>query len=424
MENNFMIALIDCNNFYVSCERVFNPKLNGKPVIVLSNNDGCCVARSSEAKALGIKMAQPMFELKDIIKKHNVQWLSSNYSLYASMSQRVMNCIQIHCPNIEIYSIDEAFVDLSGMTSIEAFIFAKNLRHTVTQWTGIPVCVGMGPTKTLAKMANVLAKKITDIGVFSLSDEKQRHEIFHTFQARDIWGIGRKTTAKLNDLEIYTIKELIQQPAEWIRKQFGLGLAKTVCELQGTACIVLDDMKSKKTITSSRSFSRPVTQLHELSEALSTYTGIAAQKCRAQRGLAQGICVYITTSRFKEKMDYYSKQKTVMLSAPSQDTQVLTSYALILLKTMFRLGFLYTKCGIILLDIVPETFHQSDIFAVNSPKKNGTIMQTLDNINRKYGKSTIHLAAEGFKKEWLARSNKKSPNYTTQWNELAMVKLR
>lgn len=417
-----MIALIDCNNFYVSCERVFNPKLRNKPVVVLSNNDGCVVARSAEVKLLGVRMAQPMFEIKELIKKHNIQWQSSNYSLYASMSGRVMSCIQEHSPNIEIYSIDEAFVDLSGMTSAEAFVFAKKLRHTVTQWTGIPVCVGIGPTKTLAKMANVLAKKITDIGVFSLHCEQQRQEIFQTFLARDIWGIGRKTTAKLNDLDILTVQELIKQPAEWIRKQFGLGLAKTVRELQGTACIHLDDMKSKKAISSSRSFSRPVASLDELSEALSTYVGIAAQKCRAQRGLAQGLCVYITTSRFKEKIDYYSKQKTWMLATPSQDTQVLTRYALELLKTMFRPGFLYSKCGVALWDIVPETYYQEDIFAVNTPNKNNSVMQVLDNINRKYGKSTIHLAAEGFGKEWLARSHKKSPNYTTQWNELAVVR--
>lgn len=418
-----MIALIDCNNFYVSCERVFNPKLCNKPVVVLSNNDGCVVARSAEVKVLGVRMAQPMFEIKDLIKKHNIQWLSSNYSLYASMSGRVMSCIQEHSPNIEIYSIDEAFVDLSGMTSAEAFVFAKKLRHTVTQWTGIPVCVGIGPTKTLAKMANVLAKKITDIGVFSLHCEQQRQEIFQTFLARDIWGIGRKTTAKLNDLGIFTVHELIHQPAEWIRQQLGLGMAKTVRELQGTACIVLDDMKSKKAISSSRSFSRPVTSLNELSEALSTYVGIAAQKCRAQRGLAQGICVYITTSRFKDKKAYYSKQKTLMLTTPSQDTQVLTAYALALLKTMFQPRFLYSKCGVALWDIVPETYYQADILAVNTPKKNNSVMQALDNINRKYGKSTIHLAAEGFKKEWLARSNKKSPNYTTQWSELVVAKL-
>ncbi len=416
-----MFLLIDGNNFYVSCERVFNPRLEHKPVIVLSNNDGCVVARSARAKMLGIKMAQPMFEIKDLIKKHSIQWLSSNYSLYASMSERMMCCIQEHCPNIEIYSIDEAFVELAGMPEHDVVEFAKKIRRTVTQWTGIPVCVGIGPTKTLAKMANVLAKKNTELGVFSLAGIQQRHDIFKTFLVCDVWGIGRKTTAKLNDLEIVTVHALIQRPVEWIRQQFGLGLLKTVRELQGAACIVLDDMTFKKAISASRSFSRPITQLHELSEALSTYVAIAAEKCRAQRGLAQGICIYITTSRFKEKQDFYAKQKSIMLSIPSNDTQLITWHALALLKTMFRPGFLYVKCGIVLLDSLPDTYFQADIFSANLPQKNNTVMQTLDSINRKYGKGTLHFAAEGFKKEWLARSNKKSPNYTTQWDELPVA---
>ena len=319
-----MYLLIDGNNFYVSCERVFQPSLENKHVIVLSNNDGCIVARSATAKALGIKMGQPMFQIKDLIKKYRIQWLSSNYGLYASMSERVMSCIEQHCPNIQVYSIDEAFVEFGGMPKNDVIEFSKKLRKTVTQWTGIPVCVGIGPTKTLAKMANALAKKNTKTGVFSLQDQHARNAIYKTFLVNDIWGIGRKTTAKLNDLDIFTVQELIQHPAEWIRKQFGLGLTKTVLELQGTSCIQLDDMTSKKAISSSRSFSRPVTLLSELSEALSTYAAIAAGKCRAQHGLAQGICIYIMTSRFKKKQDYYAKQRSIKLTTPSHDTQVIT----------------------------------------------------------------------------------------------------
>jgi len=419
-----MYLLIDGNNFYVSCERVFNPRLENKPVVVLSNNDGCIVARSAESKALGIKMGQPMFQIKELIKKHQVEWLSSNYSLYASMSERMMRCIEEQCSAIEIYSIDEAFVDITGLPETSLIDFAKRLRETVTRWTGIPVCVGIAPTKTLAKMANSLAKKLTDKdrGVFSLTCPKQRHAVFMTFFVEDVWGIGRKTTAKLNDLEIETVSELIQQPTEWVRGQFGLGLLKTVRELQGTPCIILDDMTSKKAISSSRSFSRPVLELQELSEALSTYAAIAARKCRSQRGLAQGICIYITTSRFKEKKDFFAKQKTTMLASPSNDTKTITQEALKLLKTIFRPGYLYAKCGIILLDIVPETYYQADLLAQPSSEKKEAVMKALDSINQRYGKSTVHLAAEGFKKGWLARSNKKSPNYTTQWNELPIAK--
>lgn len=416
-----MMALIDCNNFYVSCERVFNPKLRNKPVIVLSNNDGCVVARSSEAKALGIKMAQPMFQITDLVRKHDIQWQSSNYGLYASMSDRVMSCIQQHSPNIEVYSIDEAFVDLSGMESEEAFNFAKKLRHIVTQWTGIPVSIGLGVTKTLAKVANVLSKKSADIGVFLLDSEKQRQEVFKIFSVGEVWGIGRKTTAKLEDFEIFTIEDFLKQPVAWIRKEFGLGVEKTAQELRGISCIKLDDMKSKKAIRSSRSFSRPITTIEELSEALSMYVGMATEKCRAQHGLAQGICVYITTSRFKEKKDYYAKQKTLKFCQPTQDTRVITDYALTLLKHLFKPGFSYAKCGVILMDIVSDTCYQMDFFSAFLPKKNEAVMTVMDKINRKYGKSTIHLAAEGFKKAWLAKNNKKSPNYTTQWNELAIA---
>jgi DNA polymerase V len=282
------------------------------------------------------------------------------------------------------------------------------------------VCIGLGPTKTLAKMANVLAKKTGDVGVFSLDCVQQRQEIFNTFLVQGIWGVGKKSTIKLNDLGIFTARDLIKQPAEWVRKQFGLGLVKTVQELQGVACIHLDDMKSKKSICSSRSFSRPITQLHELSEALSTYASIATAKCRAQHGLAQGLCITITTNRFKKK--YYAKQKTLMLSEPSQDTRVITFYALALLKTLFIAGLSYTKCGILLLDIIPDTCRQGDLFSENMPQKSAALMKVLDTVNHKYGKNTMHLAAEGFKKEWLAKSGKKSPNYTTKWDELPIVK--
>lgn len=420
-----MYLLIDGNNFYVSCERVFNPRLEHKPVVVLSNNDGCIVARSAQSKLLGIKMGQPMFEVKELIKKHRVEWLSSNYPLYSSMSERMMRCIEEHCSRIDIYSIDEAFVDVTGLPEKSLIDFASRLRHTVTRWTGIPVCVGIGHTKTLAKMANSLAKASKEHeGVFSLVCPQERQDIFKQCVVQDVWGIGRRTTAKLNDLDIKTVHELVTCPMPWIRSHFGLGLVKTVQELQGTSCIDLNDMASKKAISSSRSFSRPVTTLEELSEALSTYAAIAAGKCRSQKGLAQGICVYITTSRFRERGDFYAKQQSIMLTTPSNDTTAITQTALTLLKGMFRPKYEYAKCGIILLDILPETYYQADIFTQHSSKKSSAVMKVLDTINQKYGKSTIHLAAEGFKKEWIARSNKKSPNYTTQWSELPIARCK
>lgn len=419
-----MLALIDCNNFYVSCERVFNPRLIGKPVIVLSNNDGCVIARSAEAKALGIKMAQPMFELRDLIARNDVQWLSSNFSLYANMSERVMACIQAHCPSIEVYSIDEAFVDFKGGATFDLEGFAKNLRQTIMRWTGIPVCIGLGPTKTLAKMANVLAKKQrNNQGVFSLQAFTARQAAFQHFPLHDIWGIGRKSAPKLNDLGFYTVRDLLNCPVKLLRKQFGIGLEKTVYELQGTSCIALEELLSKKAIQSSRSFARPVTLLSELKEALSTYAAIAAAKLRSQKGLAQGLCVSLSTSRFKAKKDFYAKQKTLALTQPSQDSRVITAYALTLLTDMYQAGFSYNKCGIVLLDIVPQTHAQGDLLSADLPTGNPEVMRVLDRINQKYGKNTIHLAAESFTKAWLMNSSQRSPNYTTRWDELAVVKV-
>ncbi len=417
-----MYLLVDGNNFYVSCERVFNPRLENKPVVVLSNNDGCIVARSAEAKAVGIKMGQPMFEIAALIKKHQIEWLSSNYALYASMSARMMRCIEEHCSHIEIYSIDEAFVDVSGLAEEKLILFAKSLRQTVTRWTGIPVCVGVGKTKTLAKLANSLAKKSGDEGVFSLICPSKHRAVFLACFIEDVWGIGRKTTAKLHDLGIETLDQLIQQPAPWIRGALGLGVLKTVMELQGISCIDLDDMASKKAISSSRSFSRPVTTLEELSEAMSTYAAIAARKCRLQHGFAQGICVYITTSRFKRKEHYYARQTATVFNTPANDTKTITQVAIGLLNNIFRAGYSYTKCGIVLLDIHPESHVQGDMLVVQDSSKIKVLSQVLDKINQRYGRTTIYLAAEGLKKEWLARSNKKSPNYTTSWDELPIVK--
>ena len=417
-----MFALIDGNNFFVSCERVFNPKLENKPVIVLSGNDGCVIARSNESKKLGVKMCQPMFELKPLIKKHNIQWVSSNLTLYADMSERMMQCIREHCPDIEIYSIDEAFVKFKSMNEASLMDCAQQLRCTIKQWTGIPVSIGLAPTKTLAKMANAIAKQQKTSGVFSLIDPKIRQEYFATFPVSEIWGIGRKTGSFLNDSDIITVQDLLQRPVKWLRQQLNIGIEKTVRELQGISCLSLEDVVTKKAIQSSRSFEKPVTTLDDLSEALSTYAANAAEKLRLQEGLAQGVCIYIATSRFAGKQDHYARQKTLMFPEPTQDTRKITQCAMRLLKTIFSTGYAYKKCGIILLDILPQTHQQQDIFSVSENKKNKNIMKALDAINHKYGKHLVYLAAEGFDKPWQSRGNKRSPNYTTQWDELVVTR--
>ncbi len=415
-----MFALIDGNNFFVSCERVFNPKLEGKPVIVLSGNDGCVIARSNECKTW-VRMCQPMFELKPLIEKNNIHWVSSNLTLYADMSERMMQCIREHCPDIEIYSIDEAFVKFKKMSEADLIDCAQQLRQIVKQWTGIPVSIGLAPTKTLAKMANAIAKQQKLSGVFSLIQAKNRHHYFSNFPASDIWGIGKKTTRFLNDNNILTVQDLLQRPVKWLRQQLSVGIEKTIYELQGISCLTLEDVITKKAIQSSRSFGKPVTTLDDLSEALSAYAANAAEKLRLQKGLAQGICIYISTSRFAEKTDYYARQRTFMFTKPTQDTREITQCAICLLKTIFSPSYSYKKCGIVLLDILPQTHQQEDIFSSASNQKNKHIMQTLDAINHKYGKNLVHLAAEGFNKSWQTRSSKRSPNYTTQWSELAVA---
>lgn len=243
-----MFALIDGNNFFVSCERVFNPKLEGKPVIVLSGNDGCVIARSNECKAW-VRMCQPMFELKSLIKKHNIHWVSSNLILYADMSERMMTCIREHCPDIEIYSIDEAFVKFKKMNESDLINCAQQLRQTVKQWTGIPVSIGIAPTKTLAKMANAIAKQQKTSGIFSLINKQQRQQQFATFPVNDIWGIEKKTARFLNDSGIITVQDLLQRPAKWLRQQLSVGIEKTVYELQGISCLTLEDITTKKSYT-------------------------------------------------------------------------------------------------------------------------------------------------------------------------------
>jgi len=414
-----MFALIDGNNFFVSCERVFNPKLEKKPVVVLSGNDGCVIARSNEAKALGVQMCQPMFQLKALLKQQAIHWVSSNLSLYADMSERMMQCIQTHCPNMMVYSIDEAFVKLHPMHEFDLMRCAQTLRQTIKQWTGIPVSIGLAPTKTLAKIANVFAKNQRNSGVFSLIDSETRTTYLQDFPVTDIWGIGKKTSAYLTDINLITVNNLLQYPARSLRQQLGVGIEKTCYELQGISCISLDEMASKKSIQSSRSFGRPITSLIELSEALSTYAATAAKRLREQKGMAQGVCIYLTTGRFTEKRKHYAKQKTLVFPEATEDTRIITTYALKGLKSLFSPGYQYKKCGVILINISPKTHQQKDLFSCQTPQKGRKVMQAMDAINRKYQKNLVHLASEGFEKSWQTRSRRKSPNYTTEWDDLA-----
>ena len=418
------IALIDVNNFYVSCERVFNPKLNNKPVVVLSNNDGCAISRSNEAKALGIKMGEPWFKCQDIARKHKIQGLSSNYALYADMSNRVMAILRDFSPNQEVYSIDECFLDLTGFKELTAY--GQGMRGRILKWTGLPVCVGVGSTKTLAKLANHCAKKMPKFnGVcdFGLLTDHELNALLMKIEVGDVWGVGRRLTSKLLTLGIKTAYDLKQADPEYLRQQFSVVMAKTVSELNGTVCIELEEISPpKKQIVSSRSFGQPVCDYNSLAEAITLYMSRAAEKLRGQESLANVVQVYIRTNPHKPDEPQYSNGMTIPLPSPADDTRQLVKIALWALKQLYKRHYAYAKAGVCLGDLIPRTTAQFDMFASGqSTSRSESLMSAIDRIQAKMGRGSIKLASEGVSYTWKMRSGRKSPNYTTSWGGLVEV---
>ncbi len=418
-----LIALADCNNFYVSCERVFRPDLIGKPVAVLSNNDGCMVARSQEVKDLGIKMGVPVFQVQHLVKKHNIQLFSSNYTLYADMSARVMSILEGFAPSIEIYSIDESFLDLTGICEKDPVAYGQKIRKEVFRATGIPVCVGMGSTKTLAKLANYGAKKWkhTD-GVLDLSDPDRREKFMKLVPVGEVWGIGSRTTAKLNQLGIHTVWDLASQPSKRIQAQFNVMVARTILELNGIGCMSLEEVApDKQQIVCSRSFSKKLTGYKELSEALAEYCTRAAEKLRHQQSVAGCISIFIRTNLFSPSEPQYQRSASTKFSSATQDTRVIITTANRLLKELYKPNYKYHKCGVQLSQIQPAlSFAQEDLFdlAVNPLLgKSGQLMEAFDQINRRFPKS-IAIAASGLDQSWKAKAERITKHYTTDWNGL------
>ena len=419
------IALIDVNNFYVSCERVFDPKLEDKPVVVLSNNDGCAVARSNEVKALGVKMGQPWFQFKDLARKHGILIYSSNYTLYADMSSRVMNILSTFSPNQEVYSIDECFLDLTGFRDTPAY--GHTIRNTIKQWVGLPVCVGIGSTKTLAKLANHIAKKFPKLdGVCDLNSMTpfQQDIWFKTIEVGEIWGIGRRLAPKLNQQAINTVYDLKQASSTTMRSKFSVVMEKIVRELNGISCIALEEVTPpKKEIVSSRSFGIKVTDLASLEEAVSLYMSRAAEKLRRQNSYAGEVHVFINTSRFNEPKKNYANSIRIPLPTQTASTIVLTKAAAWGLRKIYRRGYEYQKAGVMLSGLVNAETRQADLFGL-VPKgyTSQALMNVVDSINNRMGQGTIKLASEGFIKTWSMRRENKSQNYTTDWNDLVCVK--
>ncbi len=403
-------ALVDCNNFYVSCERVFNPKLENKPVVVLSNNDGCIVSRSNEVKALGIPMGKAAFEIKDVLEKHHVAVFSSNYTLYADMSQRVMQTLFEFTPEIEIYSIDEAFLDLSGI-NCPLTEYGQQIRQTVKQWTGIPVSVGMATTKTLCKIANKLAKKSTKAnGVLNLVDSPYLAKALERIEVVDVWGVGYRTARKLNAAGIFTALDLSRADIQWIRQTFGVEGVRTVYELRGIRCYPLEENPAaKKSLAVSRMFGRPVESIEELSEAVSMYASRAGEKLREGHLAAGVLTVFITTSRFIQKR--YANAAAYEFGVQTNDSMEIIRAALSILEKIYRTGYAYKKAGVLLYHLVDEKKVQGNLFDTADREKAKRLMQTIDAINLR-SDCSVCWAAEGTEQLWRTKFNHKSNKYT------------
>ena len=417
------IALIDVNNFYVSCERVFNPKLRDQPLVVLSNNDGCAISRSNEAKQIGIRMGAPWFECQPLAKKHGVKVLSSNYALYADMSNRVMSLLRDFSPQQEVYSIDECFLDLTGIQG-DLADYGQQIRQRVLQWTGLPVCVGIGATKTLAKLANHCAKKMTQFdGVCNLnqlSADSLKH-LLQSIDVSEVWGVGHRLSAQLKKLGIHTVYDLQQADVRYLGGQFSVVMAKTISELNGVCTIALEQIRpARKQILSSRSFGQTVCSLDDLAEAVTKFTSRAAQKLRSQHSLAGGVYVYIRTNPYRPLDPQYSQGMSVSFPCPTDDTGHLVQGALWGLRHIYQAGYRYAKAGICLMELVDVDAQQQDLF-IASASPRAALIQTLDQLNAKLGRDVVRLASEGMGYRWKMRQENKSPNYTTRWQDILKV---
>lgn len=417
-----MYALVDCNNFYASCERLFRPDLRTKPIVVLSNNDGCAIARSEEAKALGIGMGQPYFQIKALCKQYGVQVFSSNYTLYGDLSQRVMSVIEMEWESIEIYSIDEAFLDLSSMPEGMRDAFCWALQKKILKLTGIPTSIGIGPSKTLAKLANHIAKKIVKIPVFNI---KKQEDWLKQVPVGEVWGVGRQWHKKLVQLGIYTAQDLALADAHLLKKQCNVILMRTAMELRGQVCMELQAAEPKQSIISSRSFGEMQTEFDYLAQAVSSHCARACEKLREQNLVAQHLMVFIRSNPFRKDLPQYSNSIEFKLINASDDLRLITKLAKLCLKKLFKPGYQYKKVGVCLANLIDKNQRQMDLF--NQPSETvlqnkDQLMSVMERINKKYGRHTIKLAAEGNSQPWAMRSASRSPCYTTSWSELAKVR--
>lgn len=420
-----MFALVDVNSFYTSCETVFRPDLQGKPVVVVSNNDGCIISRSAEAKALGIKMGAPYFKIKDDLRRHQVAVFSSNYALYADLSHRVMLTLMEIAPSVEVYSIDEAFIDMSGVSNcIPLDTFGRQIRSQVLKNTGLTVGVGIAPTKTLAKLANLAAKTWRKTGgVVDLSDSNRQRKLLSLVPVHEIWGVGRRISKKLELMGMKTALQLADCSLWVIRKHFNVVLERTVRELRGESCLEFDEFApTKQQIICSRSFGQRITQYSDMHQAVCAYAERAAEKLRAERQYCCVISVFMRTSPHAANEAFYGPQASGRLTTPSNDTRDIIRVAINALDRIWRAGFRYMKAGVMLSDFFSQGVAQLNLFDEYQPQPNSNaLMQVIDRINHS-GRGAVWFAGQGIQKNWAMKREMLSPGYTTRYSDLPIVK--
>lgn len=417
-----MFALIDCNNFYASCERVFRPDLIGKPIVVLSNNDGCVIARSNEAKAVGIPMGAPAFQYAQLFEQHKVQVFSANFALYGDMSQRVMTLLSEYSPDVEIYSIDEAFLKLRGFEYFHLPSYGTEMRERVTKWTGIPVSVGIAPTKALAKVANRITKKYPKEtgGVYVIDTEVKRIKALKWLQIEDVWGIGRKHAKRLRAIGVNTAHDFVQLDDNWVRKYLSVVGLRLKMDLMGIPTLDLEETQRKSSIATTRSFEKNYTQFEELRERVSTFAVSCAEKLRKQQSCCNSLMVFIHTNGHRKDLPQYSRNVLVKLPFATNSAMELSNFATQALKHIFKEGYSYKKAGVIVQDFTPEDVPQLRLFE-NRDERHIPIMKAIDKMNALYGQQKIRLGTQDSKRVWKMRQEQLSPNYTTRLSDIITV---
>ena len=419
-----MFALVDCNNFYASCERVFNPKLDKKPIVILSNNDGCVISRSNEAKALGIPMGAPAFKYDPLFKKNKVHIFSSNFPLYGDMSSRVMNILISYTPNIEIYSIDEAFLEFKGFENYDLEEYGKEIRKTILKWTGVPVSIGFAPTKALAKVANRISKKFDAKtgGVYAIDSEKKREKALKWLKIEDVWGIGFKHAKRLKSYKIDRAYDFINLPDDWVRKQMSVVGLRLKKELEGESVLSLEKSRSpKKAIATTRSFEKNIIDFENLKERVSTFSICCSEKLRYQKSNCNSIYVFVKSNRYQKNKLQYRNGIVMTLPYGSNSSITISKYAIEGLKKIYKKNIEYKKAGVIVMGLVPNNKTQLNIFEKENPKHQ-ILMKTLDFIIKKEGPSKIKLASQDLKRVWKMKQTKLSSRYTTELKEIIAVK--